>query len=107
MQYLAGERHQYRLRAAAPVLARPTKLEFEMTQMAPLRGGHQPIAGAGRAQRGHARSAVVTMEGTRCPVEVQALTAKRQRPTAPHRQRVDMNRLLMLIVVLSKRVGLP
>jgi DNA repair protein RadA/Sms len=64
---------------------------------------------AGRLAGTPGSAVAVTMEGTRpLLVEVQALTANTA-SAQPRRTAngFDMNRLLMLIAVLSKRVGLP
>jgi DNA repair protein RadA/Sms len=111
--YLEGERfHQYRLlRGVKNRFGSTDEVGvFEMTQT-----GMQEVANPSQvflAERsaGTPGSAVaVTMEGTRpLLVEVQALTATTA-SAQPRRTAngFDMNRLLMLIAVLSKRVGLP
>jgi DNA repair protein RadA/Sms len=111
--YLEGERfHQYRL-------LRGVKNRFGSTDevgvFEMLQSGLQEVPNPSQvflAERsaGTPGSAVaVTMEGTRpLLVEVQALTATTA-SAQPRRTAngFDMNRLLMLIAVLSKRVGLP
>ncbi|HWQ12851.1 MAG TPA: DNA repair protein RadA [Roseiflexaceae bacterium] len=111
--YLEGERfHQYRLlRGVKNRFGSTDEVGvFEMTQ-----GGLREVPNPSQvflAERsaGTPGSAVaVTMEGTRpILVEVQALTAHTA-SAQPRRTAngFDMNRLLMLIAVLSKRVGLP
>ena len=111
--YLEGDRfHQYRLlRGVKNRFGSTDEVGvFEMTQ-----DGMREIANPSQvflAERsaGTPGSAVaVTMEGTRpILVEVQALTANTA-SAQPRRTAngFDMNRLLMLIAVLSKRVGLP
>jgi DNA repair protein RadA/Sms len=111
--YLEGERfHQYRLlRGVKNRFGSTDEVGvFEMTQ-----GGMVEVANPSQvflAERstGTPGSAVaVTMEGTRpLLVEVQALTATTA-SAQPRRTAngFDMNRMLMLIAVLSKRVGLP
>lgn len=111
--YLEGERfHQYRLlRGVKNRFGSTNEVGvFEMTQV-----GMQEVLNPSQvflAERsvGTPGSAVaVTMEGTRpLLVEVQALTATTA-SAQPRRTAngFDMNRLLMLIAVLSKRVGLP
>jgi DNA repair protein RadA/Sms len=111
--YLEGERfHQYRLlRGVKNRFGSTDEVGvFEMTQL-----GLQEVSNPSQvflAERsiGTPGSAVaVTMEGTRpLLVEVQALTATTA-SAQPRRTAngFDMNRLLMLIAVLSKRVGLP
>jgi DNA repair protein RadA/Sms len=111
--YLEGDRfHQYRLlRGVKNRFGSTDEVGvFEMTQ-----DGMREVANPSQvflAERstGTPGSAVaVTMEGTRpLLVEVQALTAN---TTSAQPRRTangfDMNRLLMLVAVLSKRVGLP
>jgi DNA repair protein RadA/Sms len=111
--YLEGERfHQYRLlRGVKNRFGSTDEVGvFEMTQT-----GMQEVPNPSQvflAERsvGTPGSAVaVTMEGTRpILVEVQALTAHTA-SAQPRRTAngFDMSRLLMLIAVLSKRVGLP
>jgi DNA repair protein RadA/Sms len=111
--YLEGERfHQYRLlRGVKNRFGSTDEVGvFEMTQ-----GGMREVPNPSQvflAERsaGTPGSAVaVTMEGTRpILVEVQALTANTA-SAQPRRTAngFDMNRLLMLIAVLSKRVGIP
>ena len=111
--YLEGERfHQYRLlRGVKNRFGSTDEVGvFEMTE-----GGLREVTNPSQvflAERsaGTPGSAVaVTMEGTRpILVEVQALTANTA-SAQPRRTAngFDMNRLLMLIAVLSKRVGIP
>ena len=111
--YLEGERfHQYRLlRGVKNRFGSTDEVGvFEMTS-----DGMREVANPSQvflAERsvGTPGSAVaVTMEGTRpLLVEVQALTATTA-SAQPRRSAngFDMNRMLMLIAVLSKRVGLP
>ncbi|KPV54606.1 DNA repair protein RadA [Kouleothrix aurantiaca] len=111
--YLEGERfHQYRLlRGVKNRFGSTDEVGvFEMTE-----GGLREVPNPSQvflAERsvGTPGSAVaVTMEGTRpLLVEVQALTANTN-SAQPRRTSngFDMNRLLMLTAVLSKRVGLP
>jgi DNA repair protein RadA/Sms len=111
--YLEGDRfHQYRLlRGVKNRFGSTDEVGvFEMTE-----GGMREVTNPSQvflAERsaGTPGSAVaVTMEGTRpILVEVQALTANTA-SAQPRRTAngFDMNRLLMLIAVLSKRVGLP
>ena len=111
--YLEGERfHQYRLlRGVKNRFGSTDEVGvFEMTS-----DGMREVANPSQvflAERsvGTPGSAVaVTMEGTRpLLVEVQALTATTA-SAQPRRSSngFDMNRMLMLIAVLSKRVGLP
>jgi DNA repair protein RadA/Sms len=111
--YLEGDRfHQYRLlRGVKNRFGSTDEVGvFEMTQ-----DGMREVANPSQvflAERsvGTPGSAVaVTMEGTRpLLVEVQALTANTA-SAQPRRTAngFDMNRLLMLVAVLSKRVGLP
>lgn len=111
--YLEGERfHQYRLlRGVKNRFGSTDEVGvFEMTE-----GGLREVPNPSQvflAERsvGTPGSAVaVTMEGTRpLLVEVQALTANTN-SAQPRRTAngFDMSRLLMLVAVLSKRVGLP
>lgn len=111
--YLEGERfHQYRLlRGVKNRFGSTDEVGvFEMTQ-----SGLQEVANpsqvflAERSAGTPGSTVAVTMEGTRpLLVEVQALTATTA-SAQPRRTAngFDMNRLLMLIAVLSKRVGLP
>jgi DNA repair protein RadA/Sms len=111
--YLEGDRfHQYRmLRGVKNRFGSTDEVGvFEMTQT-----GMQEVSNPSQiflAERsaGTPGSAVaVTMEGTRpILVEVQALTAHTQ-AAQPRRTSngFDPNRLVMLIAVLSKRVGIP
>ena len=111
--YLEGERfHQYRLlRGVKNRFGSTDEVGvFEMTQDGMREVGNPSKVFLAERSTGTPGSAVaVTMEGTRpILVEVQALTANtgsaQPRRTA---NGFDMNRLLMLIAVLSKRVGLP
>jgi len=111
--YLEGERfHQYRLlRGVKNRFGSTDEVGvFEMTQ-----SGLQEVLNpsqvflAERSVGTPGSTVAVTMEGTRpLLVEVQALTATTA-SAQPRRTAngFDMNRLLMLIAVLSKRVGLP
>ncbi|MFN8568321.1 MAG: DNA repair protein RadA [Kouleothrix sp.] len=111
--YLEGDRfHQYRLlRGVKNRFGSTDEVGvFEMTQ-AGMREVPNPsqVFLAERSAGTPGSAVAVTMEGTRpLLVEVQALTANtgsaQPRRTA---NGFDMNRLLMLIAVLSKRVGLP
>ncbi len=111
--YLEGERfHQYRLlRGAKNRFGSTDEVGvFEMTQDG-LREVSNPsqVFLAERSAGTPGSAVAVTMEGTRpILVEVQALTANTA-SAQPRRTAngFDMNRLLMLIAVLSKRVGLP
>ena len=111
--YLEGERfHQYRLlRGAKNRFGSTDEVGvFEMTQDG-LREVTNPsqVFLAERSAGTPGSAVAVTMEGTRpILVEVQALTANTA-SAQPRRTAngFDMNRLLMLIAVLSKRVGLP
>ncbi len=111
--YLEGERfHQYRLlRGVKNRFGSTDEVGvFEMTQDG-LREVLNPsqVFLAERSAGTPGSAVAVTMEGTRpILVEVQALTANTASPQ-PRRTAngFDMNRLLMLIAVLSKRVGLP
>jgi DNA repair protein RadA/Sms len=111
--YLEGERfHQYRLlRGVKNRFGSTDEVGvFEMTQ-----GGMREVSNpsqvflAERSAGTPGSTVAVTMEGTRpLLVEVQALTSNTA-SAQPRRTAngFDMNRLLMLIAVLSKRVGLP
>ncbi|HMO56874.1 MAG TPA: DNA repair protein RadA [Roseiflexaceae bacterium] len=111
--YLEGERfHQYRLlRGVKNRFGSTDEVGvFEMTQ-----GGLREVTNpsqvflAERSTGTPGSAVVVTMEGTRpILVEVQALTSTTA-SAQPRRTAngFDVNRLLMLIAVLSKRVGLP
>jgi len=111
--YLEGERfHQYRLlRGVKNRFGSTDEVGvFEMTQDG-LREVTNPsqVFLAERSAGTPGSAVAVTMEGTRpILVEVQALTANTA-SAQPRRTAngFDMNRLLMLIAVLSKRVGLP
>ena len=92
--YLEGERfHQYRLlRGAKNRFGSTDEVGvFEMTQDGPARG-HQPLAGVpGRAQRGHARLGGGGDDGGHAADPGRGAGADRQhrqRPAAPHRQRL-------------------
>lgn len=111
--YLEGERfHQYRLlRGVKNRFGSTDEVGvFEMTQAGMIEVTNPSQVFLAERSAGTPGSAVVvTMEGTRpILVEVQALTAQ---SAAPQPRRTangyDTNRLLMLIAVLSKRVGLP
>lgn len=111
--YLEGERfHQYRLlRGVKNRFGSTNEVGvFEMTQEGMLEVLNPSQVFLAERSVGTPGSAVaVTMEGTRpLLVEVQALTATTA-SAQPRRTAngFDMNRLLMLIAVLSKRVGLP
>jgi DNA repair protein RadA/Sms len=111
--YLEGERfHQYRLlRGVKNRFGSTDEVGvFEMTQAGMREVPNPSQAFLAERSAGTPGSAVaVTMEGTRpILVEVQALTANTA-SAQPRRTAngFDMNRLLMLIAVLSKRVGLP
>ncbi len=111
--YLEGERfHQYRLlRGVKNRFGSTDEVGvFEMTE-----GGLREVSNpsqvflAERSANTPGSAVAVTMEGTRpLLVEVQALTANTN-SAQPRRTSngFDMNRLLMLVAVLSKRVGLP
>ena len=111
--YLEGDRfHQYRmLRGVKNRFGSTDEVGvFEMTQ-----GGLREVSNpsqvflAERSAGTPGSSVAVTMEGTRpILVEVQALTSHTQ-AVQPRRTAngFDPNRLVMLIAVLSKRVGLP
>jgi DNA repair protein RadA/Sms len=111
--YLEGDRfHQYRmLRGVKNRFGSTDEVGvFEMTQ-----GGLQEVTNpsqvflAERSAGTPGSTVAVTMEGTRpILVEVQALTAHTQ-AVQPRRTAngFDLNRLVMLVAVLSKRVGLP
>jgi DNA repair protein RadA/Sms len=111
--YLEGDRfHQYRLlRGVKNRFGSTDEVGvFEMTQtgMAEVTNPSQVFL-AERSAGTPGSAVAVTMEGTRpILVEVQALTANTA-SAQPRRTAngFDMNRLLMLIAVLSKRVGLP
>ncbi len=111
--YLEGERfHQYRLlRGVKNRFGSTNEVGvFEMTQegMREVLNPSQVFL-AERSVGTPGSAVAVTMEGTRpILVEVQALTATTA-SAQPRRTAngFDMNRLLMLIAVLSKRVGLP
>lgn len=111
--YLEGERfHQYRLlRGIKNRFGSTNEVGvFEMTQDGMREVPNPSQVFLAERNAGAPGSAVaVTMEGTRpILVEVQALTASTA-SAQPRRTAngFDMNRLLMLIAVLSKRVGLP
>ncbi|MFO7170818.1 MAG: DNA repair protein RadA [Chloroflexota bacterium] len=111
--YLEGERfHQYRLlRGVKNRFGSTDEVGvFEMTQRGLIEVPNPSQVFLAERSAGTPGSAVaVTMEGTRpILVEVQALTAHTA-SAQPRRTAngFDMNRLLMLIAVLSKRVGLP
>lgn len=111
--YLEGERfHQYRLlRGVKNRFGSTNEVGvFEMTQDGMREVPNPSQVFLAERSAGTPGSAVaVTMEGTRpILVEVQALTANTA-SAQPRRTAngFDMNRLLMLIAVLSKRVGLP
>ncbi len=111
--YLEGDRfHQYRmLRGVKNRFGSTDEVGvFEMTQ-----GGMREVANpsqvflAERSAGTPGSTVAVTMEGTRpILVEVQALTSHTQ-AAQPRRTAngFDPNRLVMLVAVLSKRVGLP
>jgi DNA repair protein RadA/Sms len=111
--YLEGERfHQYRLlRGVKNRFGSTDEVGvFEMTQDG-LREVPNPsqVFLAERSAGTPGSAVAVTMEGTRpLLVEVQALTAN---TTSAQPRRTangfDMSRLLMLVAVLSKRVGIP
>ncbi len=111
--YLEGDRfHQYRLlRGVENRFGSTDEVGvFEMTQtgMAEVTNPSQVFL-AERSAGTPGSAVAVTMEGTRpILVEVQALTANTA-SAQPRRTAngFDMNRLLMLVAVLSKRVGLP
>jgi DNA repair protein RadA/Sms len=111
--YLEGDRfHQYRLlRGVKNRFGSTDEVGvFEMTQAGMSEVPNPSQVFLAERSVGTPGSAVaVTMEGTRpILVEVQALTANTA-SAQPRRTAngFDMNRLLMLIAVLSKRVGLP
>ena len=111
--YLEGDRfHQYRLlRGVKNRFGSTDEVGvFEMTQHGMREVPNPSQVFLAERSVGTPGSAVaVTMEGTRpLLVEVQALTASTA-SAQPRRTAngFDMNRLLMLIAVLSKRVGLP
>ncbi len=111
--YLEGDRfHQYRMLRGVKNRFGSTD-EVGVFEMTPV--GMQEVANpslvflAERSAGTPGSSVAVTMEGTRpILVEVQALTSHTQ-AAQPRRTAngVDLNRLVMLIAVLSKRVGLP
>jgi len=111
--YLEGDRfHRYRLlRGVKNRFGSTDEVGvFEMTQSG-MREVSNPsqVFLAERSAGTPGSAVVVTMEGTRpILVEVQALTANTA-SAQPRRAAngFDMNRLLMLIAVLSKRVGIP
>lgn len=111
--YLEGDRfHQYRLlRGVKNRFGSTDEVGvFEMTARGLAEVSNPSQAFLAERVVGAPGSAVaVTMEGTRpILVEVQALTAATS-SAQPRRTAngFDMNRLLMLIAVLTKRVGLP
>jgi DNA repair protein RadA/Sms len=111
--YLEGERfHQYRLlRGVKNRFGSTDEVGvFEMTQTGLKEITNPSQMFLAERSAGTPGSAVaVTMEGTRpILVEVQALTATTA-SAQPRRTAngFDMNRMLMLLAVLSKRVGLP
>jgi DNA repair protein RadA/Sms len=111
--YLEGDRfHQYRLlRGVKNRFGSTDEVGvFEMTQTGMCEVPNPSQVFLAERSAGTPGSAVaVTMEGTRpILVEVQALTANTA-SAQPRRTAngFDMNRLLMLVAVLSKRVGLP
>lgn len=111
--YLEGERfHQYRLlRGVKNRFGSTNEVGvFEMTELGMREVANPSQVFLAERNAGAPGSAVaVTMEGTRpLLVEVQALTTNTANPQ-PRRTAngFDANRLLMLIAVLSKRVGLP
>jgi DNA repair protein RadA/Sms len=111
--YLEGDRfHQYRmLRGQKNRFGSTDEVGvFEMTQLG-LREVSNPsqVFLAERSAGTPGSTVAVTMEGTRpILVEVQALTSHTQ-AAQPRRTAngFDPNRLVLLIAVLSKRVGLP
>jgi DNA repair protein RadA/Sms len=111
--YLEGERfHQYRLlRGVKNRFGSTDEVGvFEMTQtgLGEITNPSQMFL-AERSAHTPGSTVAVTMEGTRpILVEVQALTATTA-SAQPRRTAngFDMNRMLMLLAVLSKRVGLP
>jgi DNA repair protein RadA/Sms len=111
--YLEGDRfHQYRLlRGVKNRFGSTDEVGvFEMTQQGMREVSNPSQVFLAERSAGTPGSAVaVTMEGTRpIMVEVQALTANTA-SAQPRRTAngFDMNRLLMLVAVLSKRVGIP
>lgn len=111
--YLEGERfHQYRLlRGVKNRFGSTNEVGvFEMTQHGMLEVANPSQVFLAERNVGAPGSAIaVVQEGTRpLMVEVQALTS-RTGSAQPRRTAngFDMNRLLMLVAVLSKRVGLP
>ena len=111
--YLEGDRfHQYRmLRGVKNRFGSTDEVGvFEMTQ-AGMREVTNPsqVFLAERSAGTPGSTVAVTMEGTRpILVEVQALTSHTQ-AAQPRRTAngFDLNRLVMLVAVLSKRVGIP
>lgn len=111
--YLEGDRfHQYRmLRGVKNRFGSTDEVGvFEMTQLG-MREVSNPsqVFLAERSAGTPGSTVAVTMEGTRpILVEVQALTSHTQ-AVQPRRTSngFDLNRLVMLIAVLSKRVGIP
>jgi DNA repair protein RadA/Sms len=111
--YMEGDRfHQYRLlRSVKNRFGSTNEVGvFEMTQEGMCEVANPSQAFLSERSAGAPGSTVaVTLEGTRpILVEVQALTSHTS-SAQPRRTTngFDMNRLLMLIAVLSKRVGLP
>ncbi|MBC8160954.1 MAG: DNA repair protein RadA [Roseiflexaceae bacterium] len=111
--YLEGERfHQYRLlRGVKNRFGSTNEVGvFEMTQLGMIEVTNPSQVFLAERSIGTPGSAVaVTLEGTRpLLVEVQALTSTTA-SAQPRRTAngFDMNRMLMLNAVLSKRVGLP
>src|SRR5919201_4483391 len=111
--YLEGDRfHQYRLlRGVKNRFGSTDEVGvFEMTQSGMHEVQNPSLVFLAERSAGTPGSTVaVTMEGTRpILVEVQALTANTA-SAQPRRTAngFDMNRLLMLTAVLSKRVGIP
>ena len=111
--YLEGDRfHQYRmLRGVKNRFGSTDEVGvFEMTQ-AGMREVSNPsqVFLAERSAGTPGSTVAVTMEGTRpILVEIQALTSHTQ-AAQPRRTAngFDLNRLVMLVAVLSKRVGIP
>jgi DNA repair protein RadA/Sms len=111
--YLEGDRfHQYRLlRGVKNRFGSTNEVGvFEMTQGGMVEVPNPSQAFLSERSAGAPGATVaVTLEGTRpLLVEVQALTSNTANPQ-PRRTAngYDTNRLLMLVAVLSKRVGLP
>jgi DNA repair protein RadA/Sms len=111
--YLEGDRfHEYRLlRSVKNRFGSTNEVGvFEMRQEGLIEVPNPSQVFLAERSAGTPGSTVaVTMEGTRpILVEVQALTSHTQSPQ-PRRTTngFDQNRLLMLVAVLSKRVGLP